>query len=335
MNLSYEDKYDLCAYSLCHNIALKKIKYQSKEYCELNEVLSQKFPFLTKRDNILKYQFEYFDQSGLYQIKGENIPLFSQIISFAKLLDTKFELSENKPKSIELLKEYIQYNKNRLFSKEICEAYEKASKNLDFYLDLQNENQVLYFIFSTLVDYSKPLSFEKVYEITSVFNELIDDNKNLPDSIEKMAQFYGFEHKDLYTLKISGTLVNLGKICVNDKILNKDETLDTYEYEKIKEYPYHTKVMLSNVIGFTDIAKWASCIQERLDSYGYPFGLDASTLSLKERLMINLVIYESLKTKKPYRAAFTHNEAIDFMNKNFDEKSIDKTILEDIKEVLR
>ena len=332
LNLSYEEKYDLCAYSLCHNIALKKIKYQSKEYCELNEDLIKDFPFLEKRENILKYQFEYFNQTGLYEVKGEDIPLFSQIISFAKLLDKKFELNKNKPKSSELLKEFITYNKNRLFDERICIAYENASKNLEFYLDLKDENQILYFIFSNLVDYSCPLTFENIYSITSVFNKLIDDNKKLPSSIEKMSNFYGFEHKDLHTLKIAATLVNVGKICIDDKLLNKD-SLNSYEYEKIKEYPYYTKVILSNIMGFADIAKWASFIQERLDGSGYPYGLSASTLSLKERIMMILVIYESLKTKKPYRDSLTHYEAIEFIDKNFN-KEIDKTILEDIKEVL-
>ncbi|MGM0519887.1 MAG: HD domain-containing phosphohydrolase [Campylobacterota bacterium] len=335
LGLSHEDKYDLCAYALCNNIALKKVKEQTKQYCLLSEELIQPFPFLKKKENILKYQFEYFNQTGLYKLKIDEIPLFSQIICFAKTLDSKYDLQKDEPKNKELIREFVQCNKDKLFSKTICEAYLNASRNLEFYLDLQNENQILYFIFSNLVDYSSALSFEEIFKITSVFDRLINEDNSLPNSVEKMANFYGFEHKDSYTLKIASSLVSIGKLCINDTILNKNDSLDKYEYEKIKEYPYHTKVMLSNIIGFNDIAKWASCIQERLDGSGYPSGLDAKTLSLKERLLINLVIYEALKSSKYYKNSLTHGEAIDLMKKEFNKSHIDLTILDDINEILK
>ncbi|NCA92769.1 phosphohydrolase, partial [bacterium] len=43
------------------------------------------FPFLTFQENIVLYHHENFDGSGIFGIKGNEIPLFAQLISFADI----------------------------------------------------------------------------------------------------------------------------------------------------------------------------------------------------------------------------------------------------------
>lgn len=110
-------------------------------------------------------------------------------------------------------------------------------------------------------------------------------------------------------------------------IINKKESLDKDEYEIIKSYPYYTKKILSNIMGFNDIVSWAFKIQEKVDSSGYPFGLEAKDLSFKDRVLAILIAYDALRSKKIYREAYSHKESIDILNST---SGLDKAIIKDI-----
>lgn len=145
-----------------------------------------------------------------------------------------------------------------------------------------------------------------------------------------MTEFYNFEHKDKQTFLIAASLHNIGKLVIPSKIYNKSDKLSENEYEIVKSYPYYTKKILSNLMGFNDITNWACRVQETIDGTGYPYKLSGKDLSLKDRLMATLNIYYSLINKKPYRGSFSHEEAISIMRKQASEGKIDKTIVEDI-----
>ncbi len=74
----------------------------------------------------------------------------------------------------------------------------------------------------------------------------------------------------------------------------------------MKTYPYYTKKILANLMGFNDISNWASRAQERVDGQGYPYKFSGKDLSLKDRLMAVLNVYQSLTIKKSYRNKYNH-----------------------------
>lgn len=109
LNLSDEEKFDLCSYSLLHDNGLIEsfCNYTNEfptpnldnyfddinfsEHCTIGEENVKIFPFLTKQENIILYHHENFDGSGLFGKKANEIPIFSQLISFADILDTNFD----------------------------------------------------------------------------------------------------------------------------------------------------------------------------------------------------------------------------------------------------
>jgi HD-GYP domain-containing protein (c-di-GMP phosphodiesterase class II) len=103
----------------------------------------------------------------------------------------------------------------------------------------------------------------------------------------------------------------------------------------IKAYPYYTKKILTNIMGFNDIASWAIKVQERPDGSGYCFGFDGKNLSLKDRLLATLNSYDSLTLEKPYRKAYSHDEAIKILKTEANEKKYDLAIVEDLDRVLK
>jgi len=335
LNLKPEEMSDLCSYSLVHSIGLLKNKNISKEYCESSNDIANSLPFLVEQKDILKYQNEYYDGSGLFGLKSDEIPLLSQILSFAITIENKFDLFSLNAKSKPEVIDFVENNKEKYFSKEIVEIFLEISSKISFWLDLKNENEILYFIFANLHDFTTVLKFEDLLKITSKIYLVSDENSKLIEYSEKMVDFYKFEHKDKYTFLIATTLCKIGKLFIPLEIINKSTTLEDYEYEDIKSYPYYTNRVLNNIMGFNDINSWASKVQERCNNEGYPLEIGAKDLSLKDRLIAILIAYDSLRTTKSYRSGYSHEKSIEILKEMAKKGELDGSIVEDLNNTLK
>lgn len=335
-NYKQEALFDICAYSLMHNISLLRAKDDKKEFCLLANEYVNKLPFdFKEQEDVLKYQYESFDGSGPFCLKDYDIPLFSQFIYLANLIDIKFDLSTPSIENRNEIKKFLKENENRLFSSDLVECFEEFSKTESFWLDLQNENELLTFIFSTLQDKTIVLDFEELLEITSIFTLFTNKDLSIIENASKVADFYNFEHKDKQTFMIAASLCTVGKLYIDENILNKKEPLSEDEYEQIKAYPYYTRKILSNIIGFSDICSYSYKIQEQIDANGYPFCLEAKDLSLKDRTLSLTNIYTSLTTDNLYRRAFSKEETFNILEQMAKENRVDQTIVNDFKEIFK
>jgi response regulator RpfG family c-di-GMP phosphodiesterase len=298
-NLEAKELSDLCSLSLVYDLEKKDL---------------EKLPFLNERKSI--------DNS-----------LFLEIISLASLLDKKFSLGID---NIENRVSAINFVKNEAnFSKDLIENFLDISKQVGFWLDLQNENDILMFIYSSLEDFTTILDFEEILKITEVFHKIVNPDSIFIEMCEKITDKYDFEHKDKQTFLIAASLQNIGKLVISSVILNKKEKLTENEYEIIKSYPYYTKKILNNIMGFADICIWASKVQERIDGSGYPSGLSSKDLSLKDRLMFTLSIYCALTEDKAYRIAYVHDEAIEIMKKEADIGKLDMALVSNFDSIFK
>lgn len=335
LELNSREMFDLCAYCLCHDIALNESKIKGKVYSNLCEEKIKDFPFLCENNNILKYQNEKINGSGIFGLKEDEIPLFSKIIYFAHTLDEKFDLSKKDIENRNYIISFVKDNTSILFDEKISNIFLSISTNIDFWLDVQSENEILYFIFNNLHDFTITLDFEDVLNITKTFFNISDKDSSFIYNCQKMCEFYKFEHKDKCTFLISASLCKIGKLLIPLNILEKKDKLTINEYEEIKSYPYYTKKILSNIMGFNDISLWSSKVQELLDESGYPYKLSAKDMSLKDRVLSIINIYSSLIQEKKYRNPYSHHEAICILKEMSNNKKIDLSIVNDIDFVFR
>jgi HD-GYP domain-containing protein (c-di-GMP phosphodiesterase class II) len=334
MDLSKEELSDLCAYSLVSSIGLNQSK-DDKDFCEISNECLKDFPFLTQNKNILKYQKEKIDGSGIFALKGDEIPLFSQIIFLAKTLDTMYDFGKE---NIKNRFDAIEFTKDKLdmyFSRQIIEKFFECVREVAFWQDMLNEQDTLIFIYSSLHDFTQVLDFEEILKITTNFYKIENPQSKLIELSEVMCEFYEFEHKDKLTFLIAASLCNIGKLTLGKSLLEKEQELNIYEIEKIKTYPYYTKKILQNIIGFSDITSWASKVQERLDGSGYILSLTGKDLTFKDRLLQSLNAYNALRQNRVYRELFSHNEAIEILKFEASENRFDIAIIEDIDRVLK
>lgn len=316
LNLKPEELFDLCSLSLCHHMGVTGTKKIDSNFYERTYEVSKDFPFLTNCVFSLK-------KIGTSNKKS----LFEQILELSIILNQKFDFSIHSLKNKDLTLDFVL---NSNYDESIKNIFFNQSKNISYFLDLESENDILFFIYSSLHDFTQIISYEKLFEITSNMYNKVDIESKLMDLCNKATRFYKFEDKDNLTFKIAASLCKIGKLSIDDKILNKSSSLNNKEYEIVKSYSYKTRQYISNIMGFNDIAIWASRVQENLNGTGYPYGLDGKYLSLKDRLLKILVTYDSLISEKSFRGKYSKKEAFSILEDLATKKEIDITIVRDL-----
>ena len=122
---------------------------------------------------------------------------------------------------------------------------------------------------------------------------------------------------DLDVLLQSAQLHDVGKIGIPDGILLKNGQLTDEEYEQMKRHTQLGEEVIEKIqhnakeSAFLDYAKtMARTHHERWDGKGYPDGLKGLNIPLQGRLMAIVDVYHALISERPYKKAFSPEEAL-------------------------
>lgn len=132
----------------------------------------------------------------------------------------------------------------------------------------------------------------------------------------------------LRTLAIGALVHDIGKVRIPDEILQKPGALDDGEYAVIKQHPDLGYRLLNELGGFSPAVRaLVRDHHERLDGRGYPRGLTADQLDLDTRILTVCDVYDALISKRVYRDAWSHRDAMDFLRREigaaFDERCVE------------
>jgi putative two-component system response regulator len=114
----------------------------------------------------------------------------------------------------------------------------------------------------------------------------------------------------------SAQLHDVGKIAITDLILNKPAKLTADEFEIMKTHVTVGVDAIEHMINNTAKHSFldhtiliAGTHHEKWDGTGYPAGLRGLSIPLEGRLMAIADVYDALISERPYKEAFTHEEA--------------------------
>lgn len=233
-------------------------------------------------------------------------------------------------KRIEMHLELVNLNNN------LQEMVDVKTKSI---MDLKN---AFLKTMAELVEYRDDVTGKHIERTTHYLKILIEALGKKGLHLEKVASW------DLDLLLQSAQLHDIGKIVISDTILNKPDKLDQNEFEEIKK---HTKFgediieqIKKNTVerSFLELAKiFASAHHEKWDGSGYPNGLKGEEIPLEGRLMAIADVYDALISERPYKKAFTHEEAVDIilkgMGTHFDPELVNvfKDVSEQFKSISR
>lgn len=126
---------------------------------------------------------------------------------------------------------------------------------------------------------------------------------------------------------------DLGKLVIPDSILNKPSSLSEDEFSVVKMHTTFGAKMLEKLIRTFREEKFLTILfnvvkyhHERYDGEGYPEGLKEKQIPLEARIVAIMDVFEALMSDRPYRTAYTFEEALRIV-KN-DEDHFDPEILQ-------
>jgi len=125
---------------------------------------------------------------------------------------------------------------------------------------------------------------------------------------------------DMERVISSARMHDLGKISITDLIVNKPGRLTDEEYEVMKTHAQEGERIIDEIIAQTGEGEFlrnarlfAGCHHERWDGNGYPHKLKGDEIPLQGRIMAIADVYDALVSERPYKKAFSDEEAVEII----------------------
>jgi diguanylate cyclase (GGDEF)-like protein/putative nucleotidyltransferase with HDIG domain len=129
-----------------------------------------------------------------------------------------------------------------------------------------------------------------------------------------LARFIGITAPDeLKAIETGALLHDIGKLAVDDFILNKPGKLTTQEFEKIKLHAAAGDEILQQVRFPFPVARYVRCHHERWDGNGYPDGLKGEDIPLGGRILSVADAFDAIRFSRPYKLAMSTEEALEVL----------------------
>jgi diguanylate cyclase (GGDEF)-like protein/PAS domain S-box-containing protein len=133
---------------------------------------------------------------------------------------------------------------------------------------------------------------------------------------ENMGQALNLLDGEVEELKTVGLLHDIGKIAIDENILNKPGSLTDNEWKDIKRHPEIGYRILSTVNDMSEIAEFVLAHHERFDGKGYPKGLKGGEIPFVSRIITIADAYDAMTSVRSYRNALPELVAIEELQKN-------------------
>ena len=160
--------------------------------------------------------------------------------------------------------------------------------------------------------------------------------KALAEQLKTHPRFAAFlTEANIALLFKSAPLHDIGKVGIPDRILLKPGRFDAQEFEIMKTHAMlgreaitHAEKALGTPVDFLRMAKEiAYSHQEKWDGSGYPDGLAGNAIPIAARLMALADVYDALISRRVYKDAMPHKEAVRIItegrDKHFDPDIVD------------
>lgn len=115
-------------------------------------------------------------------------------------------------------------------------------------------------------------------------------------------------------------LHDVGKVGVRDSVLLKPDKLTTEEFEEMKKHTLYASQTLKAAEDHLEGNRFLRLAREIAESHqewwngsGYPHGLEGERIPLSGRIMAVADVYDALISRRRYKGAYDHNEAVRIM----------------------
>lgn len=118
--------------------------------------------------------------------------------------------------------------------------------------------------------------------------------ERVADLSDKMARYMGLPTQSLMHIHDAGLLHDIGKVGVNEDVLDKIGQLTDEEWNTIKQHPARGAEILAQMKHLERIVPWVRGHHERPDGRGYPDGLKAGQIPLEAAVIAVADSYDAM-----------------------------------------
>ncbi len=144
---------------------------------------------------------------------------------------------------------------------------------------------------------------------------------------QSIALKMNFNKDGINQMKIAGLIHDIGKIGVDENILNKPGRLTLDEKKDIERHPEIGWKILSSTTEFSVLAQFVLDHHEKWDGSGYPNGLKGEVIPLEARIISVADAYDAMTSERSYKNGMSKKDAIEELKRcsgtQFDPKIID------------
>ncbi len=121
---------------------------------------------------------------------------------------------------------------------------------------------------------------------------------------EKIAREMGKSEEECGKIYYAALLHDVGKIGIDESIINKNGKLTSEEYEVIKQHSLKGSQILTSISEYPYLSIGAHFHHERYDGKGYPEGLKGTDIPEIARIISVADAYDAMSSNRSYRTAF-------------------------------
>ena len=173
----------------------------------------------------------------------------------------------------------------------------------------ENNTDMLVGVLSHIVEFRNGESGAHVRHIRIITERLLH-------RLLEISSRYAITAEQQDMIPLASALHDIGKIGIDEKVLNKPGKLTPEEFKVIQTHSMLGAKMLHDLDQFAEqpllqtayeIARWH---HERWDGRGYPDGLKGDEIPISAQLVSLADVYDALTSERCYKKAFSHEKAV-------------------------
>ena len=176
----------------------------------------------------------------------------------------------------------------------------------------EKNNQMMISILSHIMEFRNGESGLHVHHINVLTSMLLE-------RLVQKTDRYHLSWSDQLMITTASALHDIGKMGIDENILNKPGRLTKEEFEEMKKHTLIGASMLKSLELYQDeklvqiayqICRWH---HERYDGKGYPDGLKGEEIPIAAQVVSIADVYDALISERVYKSAYTHEKAIEMI----------------------
>ncbi|HSO13479.1 MAG TPA: HD domain-containing phosphohydrolase, partial [Anaerolineales bacterium] len=195
-----------------------------------------------------------------------------------------------------------------------------AIENSQLFDNLQHSNQEIRQAYDTTLE-----GWARALELRD--SETEGHTRRVTKLTMQLARYMNTNDDDMVNIYRGVLLHDIGKMGVPDQILRKTSSFTDLEWAEMRKHPQHAFDLLSPIPYLRPALDIPYCHHEHWDGSGYPRGLKGEQIPLAARIFSVVDIWDALLSDRPYRDAWSEDEAIAHL-KDISGKILDPKVVE-------